>query len=535
MSGKALLSNVVDVLADESQQTHGSQRSVATSQDEKPTYAEQTKMPEWWSLGKAFKAPHQDQVRSFKGPTEEEEIRQQQIKCLGFPNPTQICYVNACLQSLLTLKDFVRAISCQEYLWNLIPEAALIRSFMAIKRSHLSGNARHKLSLLGAFKSSIWSPEFRDLDQKDAHEFLTSVLEQMRCLSPQLQMMAASMGRTYSCPVEDHVVFKMVNTRTCKGCGVGSTREEQFTNLSLDVIPGCGSVEQMLQDYLMETKLEYNCECGATTSSQRLSFLTLPRVLVLHLKRFKFTPSFELRKVHDPVVILRELVLQSNQEGVCYSLVSSINHIGLTAETGHYICDGVDQNVGEEDPTDRWFTYNDEVVTETSGTSVCDKRKNTSYILSYRRQDLVVGNCGSEDMSTGLAQILLDEAEDNVSADENSRASDSGAAVHSDRSLVVHGPQVADEADQLLGAFGHSVLSDCVFRMSLQEWSKSLVTIRFLGESGGRGSSSTVGGSIGAGGLAQGGTEGTTCAVMGVNGGDRGGGTIGLLFMEMAL
>ncbi len=51
---------------------------------------------------------------------------------------------------------------------------------------------------------------------QDAHEFLTSVLEQMRCLGPQLQMTAASVGTTYSCPVEDHLVFKMANTRTCK-------------------------------------------------------------------------------------------------------------------------------------------------------------------------------------------------------------------------------------------------------------------------------------------------------------------------------
>lgn len=51
---------------------------------------------------------------------------------------------------------------------------------------------------------------------QDAHEFLTSVLDQMRCLSPQLQMRAASMGRVYSCPVEDNMVFKIQKTRTCK-------------------------------------------------------------------------------------------------------------------------------------------------------------------------------------------------------------------------------------------------------------------------------------------------------------------------------
>lgn len=53
---------------------------------------------------------------------------------------------------------------------------------------------------------------------------------------------------------------------------------------------------------------------------------------------------------------------------------------------GHYICDGVDPDMGQEDPTDRWFTYNDAVVTETSGDCVCDWRRKTSYILFYKRQ-----------------------------------------------------------------------------------------------------------------------------------------------------
>ncbi len=53
--------------------------------------------------------------------------------------------------------------------------------------------------------------------------------------------------------------------------------------------------------------------------------------------------------------------------------------------SGHYVCDGVDPDVGQEDPTDRWFTYNDAVVTETSGDAVCNKRQRESYILFYKR------------------------------------------------------------------------------------------------------------------------------------------------------
>ncbi|XP_018521248.2 ubiquitin carboxyl-terminal hydrolase 26 isoform X2 [Lates calcarifer] len=150
--------------------------------------------------------------------TTQKKLRSEHIKCLGFPNPAQICYINSSLQSLLTLEDFVTAISHQEQVWSLIPEAAVLRTFKNISEHHFSGDAQEKLRLLAAFKRAValWAPEFGDHQQKDAHEFLTAVLEQMRYWGPQLQVLTAGMGMAYSCPVEDHLMFKIRNTRTCK-------------------------------------------------------------------------------------------------------------------------------------------------------------------------------------------------------------------------------------------------------------------------------------------------------------------------------
>lgn len=61
-------------------------------------------------------------------------------------------------------------------------------------------------------------------------------------------------------------------------------------------------------------------------------------------------------------------------------------------------------------------------------------------------------------MASAHRQIVLNEADDNVSADENSCAPDAGTAVHCDWSLVVHRPQIADEANQLLGAMWHTMV-----------------------------------------------------------------------------
>ena len=53
-------------------------------------------------------------------------------------------------------------------------------------------------------------------------------------------------------------------------------------------------------------------------------------------------------------------------------------------------------------------------------------------------------------MASTHRQVVLDEAEDDVGADEHARAPDASAAVHGEGTLVVHCPQVSDEAHELL-------------------------------------------------------------------------------------
>lgn len=47
--------------------------------------------------------------------------------CARFPNIGQSCYMNSSLQSLLTLEDFVRDISCQERVWGSVSAAQVMR------------------------------------------------------------------------------------------------------------------------------------------------------------------------------------------------------------------------------------------------------------------------------------------------------------------------------------------------------------------------------------------------------------------------
>ncbi|XP_059901448.1 ubiquitin carboxyl-terminal hydrolase 37-like isoform X1 [Gadus macrocephalus] len=250
---------------------------------------------------------------------------EQQLGFLGLPNLAQSCYLNSTLQSLLTLRVFSQEMEQTQWAWSLAPSAQLLREFAAIGTSRCSGNNGHKMAVLSSFKKrvSLQAPEFKDGGQKDAHEFLTAVLDQLRGLSLLLKPAALGMvGRTYSCPVEAHLLFNMRRTRTCKGCEGQSSSMEVFNNLSLDLEPG-GSVSQALDRYLTESSLKYACQCGGNTSGMQTCFLTLPNVLVLHLKRFRFTLTGRIEKVEDEVLLSRNLGLSIGTGAEALSLSCS--------------------------------------------------------------------------------------------------------------------------------------------------------------------------------------------------------------------
>ncbi|KAJ3605025.1 hypothetical protein NHX12_027076 [Muraenolepis orangiensis] len=317
------------------------------------------------------------------------------LKDETFPNMAQSCYMNSTLQSLLTLRVFSQEIEQTEWAWDSVPSAELLRGFVAIRESCQSDNVSQKMYVLESFKSTValQDPEFEDNRQKDAHEFFTSVLNQMRTLSPLLWSAALDTpGRSYTCPVEAHLLFHMLSTRSCKRCSGQSVSMEAFTNLSLDLEPG-DSVCQALDRYLTETPLECDCQCGAKTSAMQLRFLSLPNVLVLHLKRFRFNPDWSLEKVNDAVLLSRDLGLNSGREAETedsdamgkYTLVSVLSHIGKSPLSGHYVSDGSFQGKGDT-PPDQWLSYNDETVSWTSGSEVCQQRQCTAYLLFYERQ-----------------------------------------------------------------------------------------------------------------------------------------------------
>ncbi|XP_048847593.1 ubiquitin carboxyl-terminal hydrolase 37-like isoform X4 [Brienomyrus brachyistius] len=230
----------------------------------------------------------------------------QRLVCLGLPNLGQTCYMNATLQCLFHLPTFCEDVRRQEEHWDLVPYADLIRHFAELLPARLGSSSKQKKTFLRNLIHSV-SDQFAEDEQNDAHEFFSCLISQLNELGKLIQ--AWETTAAYACPVEGNLSFEMLCQRTCTSCGAQSSRMEEFTNLSLDVLPH-SSVEDLLKIYFKDSEVEFRCAtCRGSHAVLSWAFITLPRVLVLHMKRFSFTPQFELVKVQDPVLLRREISL----------------------------------------------------------------------------------------------------------------------------------------------------------------------------------------------------------------------------------
>lgn len=147
-------------------------------------------------------------------------------------------------------------------------------------------------------------------------------------------------------------------------------------------------------------------------ASKKFDLWKLPKVLVVHLKRFSFNRYFRDKLdtcVNYPLVDLdmaEYLTGTKAEHSYKYDLVAVINHYGGLGG-GHYTA------YAKNAPTNRWHYFDDSSVSASSEDEVMSK---AAYVLFYIRQD-----CLDEFSRNGLATLAkLDDTDE-----ENSNNSDS--------------------------------------------------------------------------------------------------------------
>ncbi|XP_063285340.1 ubiquitin carboxyl-terminal hydrolase 37 isoform X2 [Pelobates fuscus] len=273
----------------------------------------------------------------------------------GFSNLGNTCYMNAILQSLFSLQPFANDLLRQGIPYKKIPMNALIRRFAILLAKKDVCSPENKKELLKKVKNAIsaTAERFSGYMQNDAHEFLSQCLDQLKEDVGKLNKTwktEPSSGedisggkpnddvtatRVYTCPVICNFEFEVQHSIICKMCGETVTKREQFNDLSIDLprrkkLLPCRSIQDSLDLFFRMEDLEYSCEkCNGKSATVTHKFSRLPRVLILHLKRYSFNVLLSLNnKVGQQVIIPRYLTLSSH----CTESTRTPLSLGWTAQ-----------------------------------------------------------------------------------------------------------------------------------------------------------------------------------------------------------
>lgn len=213
-----------------------------------------------------------------------------------------------------------------------------------------------------------------------------------------------------------HEIFEGVLTSEtkCLTCETASQRDETFLDLSID-LEQHSSVTSCLRKFSAEEMLcernKFHCDnCGGLQEAEkRMKIKRLPKILTLHLKRFKYTEDMtRLQKLFHRVVYpyhLRMLNTTDDAEDPdrLYELYAVVVHIGGNAYHGHYVSIIKTQDRG-------WLLFDDEMVEPVDKHYVRnffgDKPGMAcAYVLFY--QETTLEAVQKEQEAEGLAEVAL--------------------------------------------------------------------------------------------------------------------------------
>ena len=230
---------------------------------------------------------------------------------------------------------------------------------------------------------------FRSAMHQDAHEFLNLLLNEVvanvEVHSKKLeeesgmnghaekigfeQALASAMPKaTSSTTGWVHELFEgtLTSETKCLTCENVSQRDEAFLDLSVD-LDEHSSVTACLRKFSEEEMLcernKFHCDrCGGLQEAEkRMKIKRLPKILALHLKRFKYTEDLQrLQKLFHRVVYPYHLRLFNTTDDAedpdrLYELYAVVVHIGGGPYHGHYISIVKTEDRG-------WLLFDDEMV-----------------------------------------------------------------------------------------------------------------------------------------------------------------------------
>mmetsp|Transcript_7442 Transcript_7442/g.22625 ORF Transcript_7442/g.22625 Transcript_7442/m.22625 type:complete len:440 (+) Transcript_7442:329-1648(+) len=147
-----------------------------------------------------------------------------------------------------------------------------------------------------------------------------------------------------------HELFEgqLSNETKCLCCERVTQRVEPFLDVSVDISQN-SSLTSCLRNFssteLLNKEDKFYCDscCSLQEAEKRMRIKRLPRILALHLKRFKYVEQIQkYKKLSYRVVFPLEYRLSNTSDDAedpdrCYSLFAVVVHVGSGPNHGHYV------------------------------------------------------------------------------------------------------------------------------------------------------------------------------------------------------
>lgn len=282
----------------------------------------------------------------------------------GLVNLGNTCYINAVIQALYSVDSFRNLILRAPHDKMLTSELSDLFKSMKNSSSPVSP-ANFKCTF------SLHQAKFSGLGQQDAQEFLRYLINGVheefnqaarrprRSVPPRAPKTADEAWGQYrdivdDSPLVDIVVGQMCSTIVCGVCQNKSLCWDPFWDLSLPLVRGRHSckLSDVVQDFIAKETLDSderpicsNCK-QATRSTKQIKVCRLPKLVILHLKKF----TNDGYKLTSPEVKI-DSTLTFN-DNATYTLTACISHHGHSSSSGHY--------TSHCKYSSRWFHFNDD-------------------------------------------------------------------------------------------------------------------------------------------------------------------------------
>lgn len=206
--------------------------------------------------------------------------------------------------------------------------------------------------------------DFKAGQQQDAHEFLLVLLESLySTVSPPP-------------PIFDGILCQKTQ---CLECRYISQVDECFRDIRVNV-PVCNGTMETIIKNLSTSEIVDNFKCKNCNKyvkvNQAQVFKTFPKFLIIQIRRFSETGS-KIKKQFQCLETIK--LLDDSQKLHTFKFVSSIEHIGLTMSSGHYI------TISKISDTE-FYKFDDSRVSHVSTTSLI---KSDVYVAIYKKLDIM--------------------------------------------------------------------------------------------------------------------------------------------------